>query len=1007
MVRPVGHPFVCAFLLGLGLPAYAQTNAGISSPTNAITRYSVRIWQSDDGLPQNSVFAITRTRDGYLWVGTHEGLARFDGLRFVTVDDPAAPELRRGWITALCATSDGSLWIGVEGSGVCRLQSGKVTRFSEAEGLASNQPRCLLEGRDGSIWIGTENGLSRYKDSKFRNYTVKNGLGNNQVRALYEDPKGTLRIATSRGLSSLSPEGRMSTINFGLGTVANTIKSVCQDRENNIWVTSNEGVTRVKGQERVPYSVSEGLPDKIATVVYEDRQGQVWIGTYNGVACLVGGKVISTPMNLEGFGDLVYTIYEDAEDNLWVGGRDGLYRLRPARFTTYTTREGLACNNAMAVLEDRQGTIWIATWGGGINALQDDRMLTYGTTNGLTYDLVLSLHEGRDGNLWLGMDFDAGLNRLDERRRNVLARPADLIAASIRAIHEDRQGAVWIGTAKGLSILRGNQCESYTRAQGLAGNLVMVIHEDQQGQIWIGTDGGLSRWDGQRFKNYTTEDGLSHNAVNAIYEDAQQTLWLGTKGGGLNRFQKDHWSAYGTAQGLFSDEIYEILEDDFGCLWMSCRNGIFRVRKQALDELDRGKLRQVTCTVFGKADGLASVQCNGVAKPAGWKDRQGRLWFPTIRGVAAVESRIKTNENPPPIVIEEVFADRQPIAQSKLSTNATPTGRAVATQSLLPTPGSALKIPAGRGELEFRYTALSLQAPEKNRFKYKLENSDLDWIDAGMRRAAYYNNVPPGNYTFRVIGCNNDGVWNESGSTLALVVLPHYWQTWWFKLASIAAVLLILTAWYRARMARLREIERLRVQIAADLHDDVGARLTKVAMVTEWMDREPGQPERTKMHVQNIAATTREIIRAMDEIVWTINPKNDTLDNLANYIFQYAQEYFQNTSVRCRLDLSARLPDYPISTEERHNLFMVVKEALHNVLKHSDASEVRISLSVEGTKLIILITDNGRGFLPQKLPLSRNGLANMRQRSERIGARLVLESQPGNGTSVKVEADAL
>ncbi len=1006
MVSRVGHSlFFTALLLGT-LPAAIRLHAGAAASSDPITRYSVRIWQSDDGLPQNSVYAITQSRDGYLWVGTHEGLARFDGVRFRLIDDPAAPELSRGWITALCAAKDGSLWVGVEGGGLTRLKNGVVTRFSEADGLASNQTRCLLEARDGSLWIGTENGLTRYKDSKFTNFTVKNGLGNNQVRALYEDQEGTIRVATTRGLSSLSSEGRISTINFGLGTVANALKSVCQDQQGNIWVCSNEGVTRMNDRERVSYSVSDGLPDKIATVIHEDRQGQVWIGTYNGVACLVEGKVICTPMNVEGFGDLVYAIFEDAEENLWVGGRDGLYRLRPARFTTYTTREGLACNNAMSVLEDREGTIWIATWGGGINALRDNRMLTYGSTNGMTYDTVLALHEGTDGSLWVGMDFGAGLNRLDQQHHNVFTKPAELIAASIRDIHEDRNGAIWVGTSRGLNVLRGTQCATYTRAEGLAGNFVMVIHEDAQGTVWIGTDGGLSRWEGGTFKNYTTQDGLSHNAVDAIYEDQAHHLWLGTKGGGLNRFSEGKFNAYTTRQGLFSDEIYEILEDDFGFLWMSCRNGIFRVRKEAFDELDRGKLRQVTCTVFGKADGLASVQCNGVAKPAGWKDRHGSLWFPTIRGVAAVEARIKTNENPPPVVIEEVLADRQRIDDSRLAGHDTKVLKAPASGSVLPVLASTLRVPAGRGELEIRYTALSLQAPEKNRFKYKLEGVDTDWIDAGMRRAAYYNNVPPGTYHFRVAGCNNDGVWNEAGATLGLLLLPHYWQTWWFKLAGLVAVMLLLTAWYRARMARLQEIERLRIQIAADLHDDVGARLTKVAMVTEWMDREAGPTDRTKLHIRNIAATTREIIRAMDEIVWTINPKNDTLDNLANYIFQYAQEYFQNTNVRCRLDLSARLPDYPISTEERHNLFMVVKEALHNVLKHSEASEVRIGLSVEGSKLTIIITDNGRGFLPHQIQVARDGLANMRQRVERIGAHLVLQTEPGSGTTIKVVADA-
>jgi two-component sensor histidine kinase len=473
----------------------------------------------------------------------------------------------------------------------------------------------------------------------------------------------------------------------------------------------------------------------------------------------------------------------------------------------------------------------------------------------------------------------------------------------------------------------------------------------------------------------------------------------------LNRYRDAKFTAYTSRQGLFSDEIYELVEDDSGNFWMSCRNGIFRVSKKDFDELDNGKISALTCITFGKADGMASVQCNGVAKPSGWKGKDGRLWFPTIRGVLAVESRIKINDKPPPLVIEEILADKKSLeaAEENASGTTNKPGRGI-----LPLTGVSarpLTIAPGRGELEIRYTGLSFQAPEKNRFKYMLEGVDSTWIDAGGHREAHYNNIGPGTYRFRVIGCNNDGVWNNAGASLALVFLPHYWQTLWFKLAIPTAVALVLAAFYRARVARLRAVERLRVQIAADLHDDVGARLTKVAMVTEFMDRETRDAEQSKPHIQNIAKTTREIIQAMDEIVWTINPKNDTLDNLANYIFQYAQEYFQHSPVRCRVDLPAALPNHAISTEQRHNLFMAIKEALNNIVKHADATEARISLTAHDGKITIQIRDNGRGFAMDGLNGTGNGLENMKQRLRRIGGTIVLESKPGAGTKITLEAD--
>ena len=994
MFHKCGRESVAALRCAMALFFVAASTFAASGSTNSIARYSVRIWQSDDGLPHNSVWAVAQGTQGYLWVGTQQGLVRFDGLRFVTLDESAPAELKRGWITALCATLDGSLWIGCDGYGLARMKGGSFTHFGEGEGLPNLHISALAPSHDGSIWIGTEGGITRYKDGKFTTFTDKNGLGNNSVKAICEDHEGKIRVATARGLSSINGDGTVSTINFGTSAVPNTLKGVCEDGVGNIWVSSNEGVTRHSDAGRSFYSQSEGLPDHKATALYHDRSDRVWVGTYSGLACLVNGEVVAKPMNEAGFGDLVYTIYEDREENLWVGARDGLYRLTPARFTTYTAREGLSCNNAMSVMEDRHGAIWIATWGGGLDEMKDGKIRVYGDTNGLTDARVLSLHEGRSGAIWVGMDFDGGLNLIKEDRTNSFPKNG-AIGQVIRAIHEDREGTLWIGTGKvgagqGLYVLKHGKVANYTTARGLAGNLVWAICEDSQGRFWIGTDGGLSQWNGGKFINFTTRDGLPNNWINAVHEDADRAIWIGTKGG-LARLKDGKISSYTSRQGLFSDEIYEILEDDFGYFWMSCRSGIFRVNRKDFEAVDNGAIKLVTCTVFGKADGLVSVQCNGVAKPAGWKSKDGRLWFPTIRGVVAVDSRIKMNDQPPPITIEEVIADRK---VQKLP------GRASGENS---TELAPIKIAPGNGELEIHCAALSLQAPEKNRFQYMLANVNPNWIDAGTRREAFYNNLGPGSYRFHVRACNNDGVWNEAGIVLPIVLLPHFWQTWWFKLMIPVAVGLLLFAWYRFRMAQLREIERLRVQIAADLHDDVGARLTKVAMVTEFMERETAPTDKSKPHVENIAKTTREVIQAMDEIVWTINPKNDTLDNLANYIFQYAQEYFQNTGVRCRMDLPPQLPYYPLSTEERHNLFMAVKEALNNVLKHAGATEVRISLAVEGSALKIIVADNGCGFVLNGSHNGGDGLNNMKERLSRIGGRLELQSKQNSGTRVEME----
>lgn len=985
-------------LLGLwALPAPGATNEAIP--------YTVRMWQADDGLPQNEVQALAQTGDGYLWVGTREGLARFDGVRFSMVEEPGAPELKRGSITALCVLREGSLWVGVEGHGLLRLGPGGVLqRLSKAEGLPSNEPRCLLEARDGSLWVGTEGGLSRYHQGKLTNYTVRQGLGDNSVRAICEDRHGVLQIATKRGLSSLSQDGTIKTLNFGGSWNSNALRAVCAERRSGrLWVGSTDGLHSLAGKHHSFYNLGEGLPHRIINSICEDHIGQIWIGTYGGLVRVIDGKVARRPERQPALGDLVHTIFEDREGNLWVGGRDGLYRLNPARFAAFGTDQGLTDNNVMSVCEDRSGTLWLGTWGGGVDALRDGKIAAYGITNGLTHESVLSLCEGRDGSLWIGMEAGGGLNRFKGERRNSFPQEKGLISAAIRVIHEDREGRLWVGTSSGLDLFPRNKTgpyKTYSRTNGLSGNMVLAICEDEQGTLWFGTDGGLSRWRHGRFTNFTAgPGGLSYNTVEALYLDRDGTLWIGTRGGGLNRYRHGRFSACTTQQGLFSNEIYAILEDDFGYFWLSCRRGIFRVARRELDQVADGTLSSVTCTAFGRADGLPSEQCNGVAQPAGWKSRDGRLWFPTIRGVVAVEPRIKVNTNLPPVVIEEVLADKAEIQspESKVqSPGVWSTGSSFG--------GAALKIPPGRGELEIRYTALSLQAPEKNRFKYMLEGVDSTWSEASPERTARYNHLAPGRYRFRVAACNNDGIWNETGATVELTLLPHYWQTWWFRAALLGAVGAALVLAYRARVARLRALEALRVQIAANLHDDVGARLTKVAMISEAAEHDAVEGDRLKPHIQAIARTTREITQAMDEIVWTINPKNDTLDNLANYIFQYTQEYFQNTGVRCRLDFPAQLPELAVSTESRHNLFMAVKEALNNVLKHAAATEVRMSLAVTEGRLSLLITDNGRGFAPEQPRARGNGLSNMKQRLERVGGRFLLESRPGSGTRICMEA---
>ncbi len=975
------------YLCGILLLSHAlAAAAGVLG--NDLRGYELRTWQADDGLPQNSVTALAQTPDGYLWVGTREGLARFDGVQFKVVDEPAAPYLKTAYITGLYACRDGTLWIACENNGLTRLRDRKFTHFLQRDGLPDNQIQCMLETRDGTVWFGGETGLVRYRGNQFAALTDNEMLYNNSVKALCEDRDGIVRVATVTGLVSVDATGKASRDNFGLGPVPGVFKAVCVDRQRRLWLGATDGLISIQDGKRNSYAANKSLLERITTVLYEDRVGQLWIGTYEGLSRRINGTLVPWRVDRNTFSDLVNVVLEDSENNIWVGGRDGLYRLSPARFVNLTMQDGLSGKNIVSVLQDRTGTMWFGAWGGGLNRYADGQVDSITTTHGLSHDMVLSLSEGRHGGLWIGMqqlrpglDPAEVVNHLRPGGTNILTRLRSITNTVVRVLHERDDGTLWVGTARGLHRVQGDEMTLFTTNNGLAGNDVTAVLTDHETNLWFGTDGGLSRWTGEEFLNLTPSNGLSHGYVNALYQDAGEDIWIGTRGGGLNRLRAGVLTSYTTAQGLFNDEIYEILEDDLGYLWMTCRRGIFRVNRQQFDALDQGRIQRVNCTVFGREDGLATVQFNGVAKPAGWKSRDGRLWFASIGGLLVVEPRIRINDRIPTLAIEEVSVDQKILWRRKVS-ESEPT---------------MLTIPPGNGRVEIRYTALSLQAAEKNRFKYRLEDVDQEWVDVGNQRVAYYNNVLPGRYRFQVIASNNDGIWNDEPVSMWLRIEPHFWQTWWFRGFLILLPVLIAIWIYRARVARLRELENLRIRIAADLHDDVGSRLTKVAMVTELADRETARSEAAKPHIQNISRTVRDITRAMDEIVWTINPRNDTLDNLANYIFHYAQEYFQDTGVRCRLDLPAVLPEQRLPTEVRHNLFMAVKEALNNILKHAGATEVRIGLTFVDEVLTLIITDNGHGLTGGGDPTGA-GITNMRQRLDKIGGQFDWRSEPGNTT---------
>jgi signal transduction histidine kinase len=567
----------------------------------------------------------------------------------------------------------------------------------------------------------------------------------------------------------------------------------------------------------------------------------------------------------------------------------------------------------------------------------------------------------------------------DGRFARAIPAITNLTDEATRVIFRDHQNRLWLGLQSGLV------CWD-TREKWLHGTTVRAIVEDRDRNLWVGTTNGLYRRTQDQFTHYTVADGLSQNRVSCLRKGVSGELWIGTETGGLNRLKEGRFTVYRKEQGLVSNMIGDLLEDDDGWLWVSSVRGIARVRKSDFDRLDAGQLDALRCIAYGKEDGLATVQCNDFAKPASWKDRDGRLWFATIKGLAVIDPRSAGNLNHrrPTVLIEELVADKKILYAPFVGEH-------------VPAP---VNITPGGGDMEIRYAGLSLQLPERVRFRYKLEGRDKDWVDAQNRRQVFYSNLQPGRYRFAVTACNNDGLWNEEGAELAFVVLPFFWQAWWFKAIILAALTLAGFGVYRFRAARFRHIEQLRVRIAADLHDEIGSNVASIALLSKLGQR-TGTPESKVPELAEISRIAQQTAHNIREIVWFINPDHDTLPEMITRMREVARTLL--SGLEHHFEAPAEAETVRLSLEFRRDMFLVFKEALHNIVKHARASRVDIEISQARGRFHLRVQDNGVGF-EEKNSAAGNGLKNLRLRMARLGGQVAVKSEPGRGTTVTLSA---
>lgn len=790
--------FVIVFCLptpSLGQPSRASFPDQPAPSLDAekqFTQFIQEAWQTENGLPQNTVRAIVQTRDGYLWLGTQEGLVRFDGVRFTTFDRSIVDELQSSLIITLDEDREGALWIGTQGGGLSRFKDGRFLTYTENDGLPGNNIYAVHSDRHGRIWAGTiGGGIVRLENGSFKVITTHEGLASDIVLSIDEDREGRIWIGSDGGLS-VWDNGVINTFGLADGLPGRVIRSVLIDRNDKTWIGTENGLAQIYDGVVSTYSTQNGLTDNVITSLYEDRAGTLWVGTMAGGVCRKLDHRFSCYTSSDGLThDNVRAIYEDREGSLWIGtDGGGINRLRDGKFTPYATEEGLTQDVVYTVFEDRSGTVWIGTEGGGVTRLINGKLSAFTPSGILADDIVSSLAQSSDGSIWIGTD-GSGLYRFNGKNTEQYTSAGGLPGDMIRAIYEDLKGQMWVGTDNGLASISGDRITTYTTHDGLPADVVVSIVGDGTGGLWVGTFGGLAHLANGKIETFGASDGLSNGSILTVFRDNQNVIWIGTSGGGLYRFKDGVFNSFTTKDGLPSDIVVQIIDDDQGRLWVGTNKGIFHISRQQLDQYADGRITALTPVIYGRSDGLKSVECNGGMQPAVWKARDGRLWFSTLRGVATIDpANIPVNEVRPPVVIEQFIVNGQFI-----------TGQ------------ESIRLPAGSDDFEFHYTGLSLSSPDEVRFKYMLEGQDDDWHDPTERRTAYYTNLAPGHYTFRVQAANDDGLWSESDATLSFSVAPYFYQTYWFYALCAVALLLSGTGIHRLRIRQLRAREKQLVQI--------------------------------------------------------------------------------------------------------------------------------------------------------------------------------------------------
>ena len=806
-------------------------------PALQLSQYVVDTWQSPEGLPQNAAEAIARTPDGYLWIGTQEGLARFDGNRFTVFDRSNEAALPDKLISALYVDRSGRLWIGTR-DGLAVFENGRFSAYTQFAALRHASIRVILEDSVGRIWVGTDNGLIEIDGNTSKTFGISEGLRDPSIRGLLEDHNHRLWVTTATGGLHRLAGGAVETPQFGPDTVADPISAMYEDRDGALWFGTANGRLYRRADEHTEAVASRGQLGQAVHALTRDHDGNMWIATYGAGLVRLRDGIFSTLESGHFPGNDLRVLYEDNEGSLWVGTfGDGLSRLRNGKFTPFGEAEGLQGNNVWSIVPRASGGIWIGT-DAGLSDYNGNTIQHIAAPPGFEKVRVAALLEDRKGALWVGTD-GAGVYSRENDRVTAFNRDSGLSGNSVKAIAEDRHGRVWIGTEVGIDRIEQGKITSVQTLLEVSGpTAIRLIQEDSAGKMWVATRShGLFIIDGLHVRHLGLADGLPSASVTAIYEDERQVVWIGTTEG-LALWRNGRVVSLAATAGPLHETILQVLEDDQHRMWLTSNNGLASVPRAALDALAIGGIAGDDVRVYTVADGLRTVEFDGGNTSPGCRTPDGRLWFPSIRGIVEVDpTHLRVNTLPPPVQIENVSIDGvlQPLTQR-------------------------LDVKPGGQQWEFHYTALSLLNAQRTRFRYRLEGFDQRWIEAKNRRIAYYTQLPPGTFTFHVIASNDDGVWNNSGASFRVTVQPHFYQTLWFILLCISGLSAILIGLHRLRVGHLS-------RLAFALRREVAARTQELKQSNTQLEKELVEHKAAEDALREHDALLKVVTRSAAELL--------------------------------------------------------------------------------------------------------------------------------------------